>query len=167
MAKHHSPRFLQNITIDRLQSPTKKIDVVALDLIRDREHGVPRFNEFRRQYGLRQLTSFDDFIDHRLESSGGKSATAELARQRAYVVKLRAIYGQHRCDATKVITESQRNEDGSGIATYKVDRPYHFKMRVGDHRARVESFNVTLRNDLGQPFADTYELEAVAVFPAK
>ena len=31
--------------------------------MRDRERGVPRFNEFRRQYGLRQLTSFDDFID--------------------------------------------------------------------------------------------------------
>ena len=38
----------------------------ALDIIRDREHGVPRFNEFRRQIGLRQLTSFDDFIDKRL-----------------------------------------------------------------------------------------------------
>ena len=42
------------------------LDVPALDIIRDREHGVPRFNEFRRQIGLRQLTSFDDFIDKRL-----------------------------------------------------------------------------------------------------
>ncbi len=44
----------------------RQIDVAALDLIRDRERGVPRFNEFRRQYGLRQLTSFDDFVDQRL-----------------------------------------------------------------------------------------------------
>jgi hypothetical protein len=66
---------------------------------------------------------------------------------------------------TKQPAESmQRNEDGSGIATYQVDRPYHFKMRVGDHRARVESFNVTLRNDVGQPFADAYELEAVGAY---
>ena len=35
------------------RAPTKQIDVAALDLIRDRERGVPRFNEFRRQYGLR------------------------------------------------------------------------------------------------------------------
>ena len=56
------PQFLQNIRIERLQSDTKQIDVAALDLIRDREHGVPRFNEFRRQYGLRTLTGFDDFI---------------------------------------------------------------------------------------------------------
>ena len=44
-------------------SRPRQIDIAALDIIRDREHGVPRFNEFRRQYGLRQLTSFDDFID--------------------------------------------------------------------------------------------------------
>ena len=48
---HNSPLFLQNI-IGRLDSQTQQIDVAALDLIRDREHGVPRFNEFRRQYGL-------------------------------------------------------------------------------------------------------------------
>ena len=34
--------------------------------IRDRERGIPRFNEFRRQYGLRSLTGFDDFVDVRL-----------------------------------------------------------------------------------------------------
>ena len=48
------------------QSETGRIDVAALDLIKDRERGVPRFNEFRRQYGLRQLTRFDDFVDTRL-----------------------------------------------------------------------------------------------------
>ena len=41
---------------------------------RDRERGVPRFNEFRRQYGLRQLTSFDDFIDQRLPSDSPERA---------------------------------------------------------------------------------------------
>ena len=60
------PQFLQNLELPRLQSETGKIDVAALDLIRDRERGVPRFNEFRRQYGLRQLTRFDDFVDTRL-----------------------------------------------------------------------------------------------------
>jgi hypothetical protein len=108
------PRFLQNLPIPRMGAGNK-IDVLALDLIRDRERGVPRFNEFRRQYGLRQLASYDDFIDHRLEKSTEPEKGAELARQRAYVAKLRAIYGQHRCDASKIITESQRNEDGSKI----------------------------------------------------
>jgi len=108
------PRFLQNLPMPRMGAGAK-IDVLALDLVRDREHGVPRFNEFRRQYGLRQMTRFDDFVDNRLESSGKAEDKAELARQRAYVAKLRAIYGQHRCDASKVITDAQRNDDGSAI----------------------------------------------------
>src|SRR5262249_7406784 len=61
-----APQFLQNLDVPRLQSATHKIDVVALDIIRDRERGVPRFNEFRRQYGLKQLRGFDDFVDQRL-----------------------------------------------------------------------------------------------------
>ena len=60
------PLFLQNLPMPHLDSPSKQIDVVALDIIRDRERGVPRFNEFRRQIGLKTLTSYDDFIDKRL-----------------------------------------------------------------------------------------------------
>jgi len=107
---NNSPMFLQNLKIGRLDSPTKQIDVVALDIIRDRERGVPRFNEFRRQYGLRQLTSFDDFLD--------RSPTvdpAEHARQLEVVKTIREVYGQHVCDASKVITDAQRNPDGTPI----------------------------------------------------
>lgn len=103
------PRFLQNLPMPRL-GPGKEIDVVALDLIRDRERGVPRFNEFRRQYGLRQLTSFDDFIDTKLPAD-----SPQLARQKWFVGKLRDLYGQHTCDASKIITAAQRNADGSPI----------------------------------------------------
>jgi hypothetical protein len=106
----NSPRFLQNLAIPRLQSATGKVDVAALDLIRDREHGVPRFNEFRRQYGLRQLTSYDDFIDHRLPAG-----SPERAQQARVIATMRAVYGQHRCDARKVITAAQLNSDGSPI----------------------------------------------------
>ena len=58
------PQFLQNLDLRPRLDTT--IDLAALDVIRDREHGVPRFNEFRRQIGLKQLTGFDDFIDVRL-----------------------------------------------------------------------------------------------------
>jgi Animal haem peroxidase len=104
------PHFLQSLELPRLGSRTGKIDVVALDLIRDRERGVPRFNEFRRQYGLKQLTSFDDFIDPRLARG-----TAERAEQERLVEILREVYGQHRCDASKVITSAQLNADGTRI----------------------------------------------------
>jgi hypothetical protein len=106
----NSPRFLQNLPMERLTSKTRKIDVMALDLIRDREHGVPRFNEFRRQYGLRQLTSFDDFIDQGLPLD-----SPERKRQQQIVATLREVYGQHKCDASKVITRAQRNQDGTPV----------------------------------------------------
>src|SRR4051812_757448 len=57
------PHFLQDLSMPRLKSATGMIDVLALDIVRDRERGIPRYNEYRRQYGLKQLTSFDDFID--------------------------------------------------------------------------------------------------------
>ena len=106
----NTPQFLQNLALPRLQSATGKIDVAALDLIRDREHGVPRFNEFRRQYGLRQFTAFDDFMDPQRPAG-----SPEHARQLQAVATLREVYGQHRCDASKVITAAQRNADGSRI----------------------------------------------------
>jgi hypothetical protein len=86
----------------RLKSATQKIDIAALDILRDREHGVPRFNEFRRQYGLRQLTSFDDFIDQRLPRD-----SKERAEQVKLVATMREVYGQHLCDSTKIITRAQ------------------------------------------------------------
>jgi hypothetical protein len=104
------PRFLQDLDLPHPGSPTGKVDVAALDLIRDRERGVPRFNEFRRQYGLRQLTSFDDFVDRRLPAG-----VPERAEQERLVGILREVYGEHRCDAAKPITAAQINDDGTPI----------------------------------------------------
>ena len=97
LALNNHPRFLQNIEIPRLESQTRRIDVPALDIIRDRERGVPRFNEFRRQYGLRQFTSFEDL------------AGPELAPT------LRDIYGTHVCDASVVISTAQMTADSTHV----------------------------------------------------
>jgi len=104
------PQFLQNLPMPRLQTKTNQIDVAALDLIRDRERGVPRFNEFRRQYGLKTLTSFDDFVDQRFPKD-----SAERKEQETLVQALRDVYGQHKCDASKTITTAQVNGDGTPI----------------------------------------------------
>ncbi|MFQ5931165.1 MAG: peroxidase family protein, partial [Nitrospiraceae bacterium] len=109
LALQNQPQFLQNLVMKRLDTPTQQVDIAALDIIRDRERGIPRFNEFRRQYGLRQLTSFDDFIDKHLEDSPARRDQEELVKL------LREVYGQHQCDASKIITEAQVNDDGSPI----------------------------------------------------
>jgi Animal haem peroxidase len=104
------PLFLQNLDMPRLKSATGKIDVLALDIIRDRERGIPRYNEFRRQYGLKQLTGFADFIDSRLPKD-----SMERTEQQRLAALLREVYGQHKCEETKVITDAQKNPDGTPI----------------------------------------------------
>ncbi|SDY81250.1 Animal haem peroxidase [Nitrosomonas sp. Nm58] len=104
------PQFLQNLKMPHLQSPTQQVDIAALDLIRDRERGIPRYNEFRRQYGLKQLTSFEDFIDSHLPKN------SSVRREQGQLVQtLREVYGQHQCDESKVITQAQLNDDKSPI----------------------------------------------------
>jgi Animal haem peroxidase len=110
---HNHPQFMQNILLPRLDTPTKQIDLAALDIIRDREHGVPRFNEFRRQYGLRQLTSYDDFMDPAVRALPASDPTRQ--QQQQAVDQLRQLYGTHTCDASKIITDSQLNEDKTPI----------------------------------------------------
>jgi len=111
LSLRNHPQFLQNLSLGGPGRPgINQVDIAALDIIRDRERGVPRFNEFRRQLGLRQLTSFNDFIDKRLpEESAARQEQEELVRL------LREVYGQHRCDAAKIITTAQLAADDSPI----------------------------------------------------
>jgi len=104
------PQFLQNLPMPHIPSESGKLDIAALDIIRDRERGVPRFNEFRRQIGLKTLTSFDDFTNVRLPANH-----PERQHQEETVSLLREIYGTHQCDASKIISEVQRTDTGEFI----------------------------------------------------
>lgn len=115
---NNHPHFLQNLEMPHLGEGVK-MDIVALDVIRDRERGVPKFNELRRQIGLKSLTSFDDFIN--VASTG-----EQRNKEQQIVTKLREIYGTHICDSSKVITQAQTNR---AIA----NRP-HYKKTYGDQR---------------------------------
>lgn len=50
------PNFLRNLDIPTVGN----IDLATIDILRDRERGVPRYNEFRRQIGLNPITKFED-----------------------------------------------------------------------------------------------------------
>jgi Animal haem peroxidase len=104
------PRFLQALPMPPSRTASGLVDVPALDILRDRERGVPRFNELRRQLGLRQLTSFDDFVDQRMAPEA-----PQRRRQLERVRRLRDVYGQHRCDAGRRITAAQLAADGSAL----------------------------------------------------
>jgi hypothetical protein len=66
---HNSPRFMRRL----MRTDGIPIDLAAVDVLRSRERGVPRYNEFRRQLRLRPAAGFEDI-------SGGDPATAELLR---------------------------------------------------------------------------------------
>ncbi|KZZ33503.1 peroxidase family protein, partial [Oleiphilus sp. HI0117] len=53
------PEFLRNLSMPLIGD----IDLATIDIIRDRERGVPRYNEFRRQIGLNPITKFEDLTE--------------------------------------------------------------------------------------------------------
>ena len=75
------PRFMQELSIPG----NPFFDMGTVDILRARERGVPRYNEFRRQLGLTPIRSFDDLTD---DSDA--------------LQKLKAIYGSHEDDVEKL-----------------------------------------------------------------
>jgi 2,4-dienoyl-CoA reductase-like NADH-dependent reductase (Old Yellow Enzyme family) len=57
---HNYPRHLQNLTRDN----GERLDLAAVDILRDRERGVPRYNEFRRLMHKPPVKSFDELTDN-------------------------------------------------------------------------------------------------------
>ena len=56
---HNYPRFLQHL--DRPDGT--RVDLAATDILRIRERGVPRYNQFRRLFRLRPAKSFAELTD--------------------------------------------------------------------------------------------------------
>jgi Animal haem peroxidase len=57
---HNYPRTLQNLTRD----DGERLDLAAVDIVRDRERGVPRYNQFRRLFRKEPVRSFDELTDN-------------------------------------------------------------------------------------------------------
>lgn len=75
------PSFMQELSI-----PGNPVfDLGAVDVLRARERGVPRYNEFRRQLGLNPIRTFDDLTDKRED-----------------VDKLKAVYGDKPGDVERL-----------------------------------------------------------------
>lgn len=56
---HNFPAFLQDFT----RPDGTRLDLAAVDVLRDRERGVPRYNEFRRMLGMRPARTFQELTD--------------------------------------------------------------------------------------------------------
>ena len=75
------PNFMRELSIPG----NPLFDMGAVDILRARERGVPRYNEFRRQLGLNPIRTFDDLTDDREQ-----------------VKKLKAVYGDQPGDVEKL-----------------------------------------------------------------
>ena len=75
------PRFMQELSIPG----NPFFDMGTVDIVRARERGVPRYNEFRRQLGLNAISRFEDLSDD--------------AEQ---VEKLKRVYGRNPADVEKI-----------------------------------------------------------------
>lgn len=60
---HNYPEFLQNLKLEGQRGRATIVDMGTVDVLRDRERGVPRYNEFRRQLFLPPLSSIDQLTD--------------------------------------------------------------------------------------------------------
>ena len=75
------PRFMQELSIPGIPF----FDMGTVDIVRARERGVPRYNEFRRQLGLNPISRFEDL-------------TADAGQVRA----LKEVYGSDPADVEKL-----------------------------------------------------------------
>lgn len=65
---HNYPTFMQNLTAERntgtKHGDSARMDMGAIDIFRDRERGVPRYNAFRRALGLPQMENFEELTSN-------------------------------------------------------------------------------------------------------
>ena len=57
---HNYPKTLQNLRRD----DGERLDLAAVDILRDRERGVPRYNQFRKLFHKDPVKSFDELTDN-------------------------------------------------------------------------------------------------------
>ncbi|CAG2189170.1 unnamed protein product [Mytilus edulis] len=61
MTLHNYPNFLRNIDLPTTSPHGKgKVDMATIDILRDRERGIPRYNAFRRLFHLTPIKTFED-----------------------------------------------------------------------------------------------------------
>ncbi|HYZ72565.1 MAG TPA: peroxidase family protein [Chthoniobacterales bacterium] len=124
------PRFMQEMSIPG----NPLFDLGAVDILRARERGVPRYNEFRRQLGLNPIATFDDLTDDSVQ-----------------LQKLRSVYG----------TNPDKVEDLDlmigNLAESPANRPTNFGF--GETMFQIFILNATRRLQADRFFTDNYNEE--------
>jgi tetratricopeptide (TPR) repeat protein len=119
------PKFMQELSIPG----NPLFDMGAVDILRARERGVPRYNEFRRQLGLNPISSFDD-----------------LTTDQVQVKNLKEVYGDQPQDVEKLDLMIGTLAEGH--------RPTHFGF--GETMFQIFILNATRRLQADRFYTDNY-----------
>ena len=119
------PNFMRELSIPG----NPLFDMGAVDILRARERGVPRYNEFRRQLGLNPIRKFDDLTDD-----------ADQVR------KLKDAYGDQPGDVEKLDLLIGTLAEGH--------RPYGFGF--GETMFQIFILNATRRLQADRFYTDNY-----------
>ena len=112
---HNFPRFLQ--TFNRPDGTT--VDLAATDVLRVRERGVPRYNEFRRYLHLKAYDSFE-----------------EMADTQEHAADLRRVYSDPEEVDTMIGMYSERKPKGFGFS----DTAFRIFILMASRRLEADRF---------------------------
>lgn len=140
------PRFMQELSVPGLPF----FDMGTVDIVRARERGVPRYNEFRRQLGLTPIASFE-----------------ELTSDAEQVMKLEAVYGSDPGDVEKLdllvgtLAEGQRPTGfGFGETMFQIFI-LNATRRLQADRFYTDSYNAEVYTPQGLRWIDAADLKTV------
>jgi hypothetical protein len=140
------PRFMQELSIPG----NPFFDMGTVDIVRARERGVPRYNEFRRQLGLNPIRRFEDLTD-----------SAEEVR------KLKAVYGENPADVERLdllvgtLAEGHRPTNfGFGETMFQIFI-LNATRRLQSDRFYTDCFNADVYTPEGLRWIDEVDLKTV------
>jgi hypothetical protein len=117
---HNYPDWMRRLQRRKSDgTPDEFIDLAAIDIVRDRERGVPRYNRFRELFHLRRVKSFE-----------------ELAARPEWVEELRAIYGHVDRVDLMVGMYAERKPEGFGIS----DTAFRVFLLMASRRLKSDRF---------------------------
>ena len=122
------PRFMQELSIPG----NPFFDMGTVDIVRARERGIPRYNDFRRQLGLNPITCFEDLSD-----------------DAAVIARIKAVYGPNPADVEKLDLMVGNLAEGH--------RPDHFGF--GETMFQIFILNATRRLQADRFYTDCFTEE--------
>jgi hypothetical protein len=136
IALHNFPRFLQ--IFERTNG--EKLDVGAVDILRDRERGVPRYNEFRRLLRIARVRSFKQLTGvPRLFGWFSGLSKSEIEERKQWAAELAALYGDVNRVDLMVGLFAERPPKGFGFS----DTAFRIFILMASRRLKSDRFFTT------------------------